>query len=118
MTEMDGDVVKVRSDGMLYMYFALSGVLNVALGHGPEHIRQMFAARGDDAPRVLLGTHEPISASEQARLEKSNGLKSGPVVEISLPEFRFRPDKQADGRWVRRIAEGKEKEEKAKIASK
>ena len=110
--------MKIRSDFMVHLYFALNGALATAVGHGQEHLRQAYSAKGEDVPRAVLATHEPIGPDDVARLEKQLGVKSGPVQEVQLPPFVFRPDPTPDGRFKRRLAQAKEAEATAPVHKK
>jgi len=92
---------------MLYMYFIVNGLLTVARGYGPDHLSQVYAAKGELPPRVFLGTQEALTPEQQADVEKQYGLKSAPVDEIPLPDYRFRPNQGANAKYQRRLAEGK-----------
>jgi hypothetical protein len=103
---------------MLWLYFVIDGVLNFALGHGPDHLKQAFDAKKLPTPRVVLGTHEPIGADAQAALEKRWGAKPGAPVEVQLPPYVFRRDKGADARYLNKLAEAKAKEAAATAPAK
>jgi hypothetical protein len=103
-------VVENENGGMLYMYFILNGSLSVALGHGPDHLRQALSVDGSPPPRVFLGTLAPIGADEQAEIEKQYGLKPAPVVEVQLTPYRFRADAKPNAKYMKRLREGQERD--------